>query len=251
VGGQAVLGVAGHDGLAQEMALSLEQCLAEPDRRDSTEAVFRAKIRDALAAPVQRSVAIHRTLQGLPGFGATMEEYALSHSMVAIPYGKSLRLYVLDPECTLTEITAELSCAAAGAAREVAEPFLAFLRDLLWPDGPPRLDRGELAAYWTLRHAVENCRAGLARPIQVVVLRRGREGATEIVERGEQEIAELELAVDAHREAIRDGLQGRPVQRPGTPQKRETSLDRLPRKRVPEVRLTLESPERARRTWRW
>jgi hypothetical protein len=251
VGGQAVLGVSGHDGLAQEMALSLEHCLAEPDRRDSTEAVFRAKIRDALAAPVQRTVAIHRTLQGLPGFGSTTREYVLSHSAVAIPFGKSLRLYVLDPECSLTEVTDELSCATAGAAQEVAEPFLAFLRKLLWPEGPPSLARGELAAYWTVRHAIESNAPGLAHPIQLMVIRRGPDGSTEILERGEREVAVLGQAVESRIEAMKESLRGRLAGSPDGASGRATDVDKLPRKRVPEVRLTLDSPERRRRNWRW
>ncbi len=252
IAGQAVLGVAGHDGLAQEMALSLERCLSEPDQRESAEDVLRSRIRESLAAPVQRTVAIHRTLQGLPGFDMTSNGYVVAQSLLAVPFQGSLRLFECDPECSVTEITPELSCACVGSGKPVAEPFLAFLRKVLWSDGRPDLEHAELAAYWTVLHSIESNPSGLSHPIQMVVLVRSRGGSIEIVERGEDYMAGVRRAIGAGEEAIRKSL--------GAPRPRATEASAQPapgsgessvRKRVPEVRLTLEPPERRRGPGGW
>jgi hypothetical protein len=240
VGGQAVLAVAGHDGLAQEMALSLERSLGEPEQREATESMLRSKLRDALAAPVQRTVALHRTLQGLPGFGVTSNEYVISQSLLAIPFNNSLRLFVLDPECSLTEVTQNLACAAVGSAKQIADPFLAFLRKVLWdePDHP-NIAQAELTAYWTVRHAIENNPAGLSYPIQIVVMTRSGGGSIEIVERGEREMDVMQQVIEEAEEAIKRTFRVHPSGRI------EVHRDESPsRKRVPEVRFTMKPPGR-------
>ncbi len=246
VAGQAVLGVTGHDGLAQEMALSLERSLAEPDKRESADDVLRVKLRDALAAPVQRTVAIHRTLQGLPGFGITSNEYVISQSLLAIPFGDSLRLFLLDPECSITEVTDELACATIGGAKAVADPFLAFLRKVLWEERVPDVALGELSAYWTMLHVAETCPGALTFPVQMVVIRREPSGSIDIYERGERELTRIQQAIERGEEMIRRSLR---TSAPG-PEREEpppvppTSGEKPVRKRVPEVRLRLEPPDR-------
>lgn len=249
IGGRAVLGVSGHDGLAQEMALSLERSLDEIDPSDAAEDVLRSTIRDALAAPIQRTVAIHRTLQGLPGYGITSNEYVVSQSMVAIPVRDSLRLYVQDPECSLTEITDELSYAAIGSGRAVAGPFLSFLREVTWSDRPPNQARGELAAYWTVRHAIDNNPTHLTYPMQLVVMARRSDGSIDVIERGPRELAAIAQVMESNLESIRKNFlaeprgggsgsgSGEPPRRPKAPSDKPT------RKRVPEVRLKLEPPD--------
>ena len=252
VGGMAVLGVSGHDGLAQEMALSLERSLTESDHQDVAEDVLRSSIRDALAAPVQRTVAIHKTLQGLPGFGITSNDYVLSQSMVAIPFQDSTRLYALDPECSLTEITDEHTYAAIGNTT-VAGPLLAFLREVMWQNGVPNQANGELAAYWTVRHAVENTPAGLAHPIQLVVMVRRQDGSIEIIERGDRELAAIGQVMETSLEAMRRSFATQPHASGsgGGPKPPPVPTAKPTRKRVPEVRLRLEPPDQGTGRDRW
>jgi hypothetical protein len=252
VGGQAILGVSGYDGLAQDMALSLEMSLAELELRETAEEDLRGNVRDALAAPIQRTIAIHRSLKGIPGLGSAIADYALSQSMVAIPSSSSFRLFVLDPECSLTEITDELLSVAIGNSRAVAEPFLTFLRKVLWNDGLPGRAEGELAAYWTVRNAIDSNPTGLSLPIQLVVMAKGDDGSIEISERGESEIAGISLEMEDRLEAIRRSFGDMPPSAAGgsgnsTPRGAAQPV----KKRVPEVRLTLDSAEKRQRNWRW
>jgi len=241
VGGQAVLGVAGHEGLAQEMALSLERSLSEPEEREASEDILRDKLREALTAPIQRTVAIHRTLQGLPGFGITSNEYVTSQTLLGIPVRGSLRLFRMDPECSLTEITPELAWSAIGAGRSLAEPFLAFLRRVLWDKGRPNIAQAELAAFWSLKHAIEYNPAGLSHPIQLMVLVRSERGVIDIIERGERELSVIRQVVEEGEESFRRSFHVLPS---GKVEVREKDPAGEPgaRKRVPEVRLRMEKP---------
>lgn len=243
VAGQAILGVAGHDGLAQDMALSLERSLSEPEERDMSEDILRTKLREALSAPVQRTVAIHRTLQGLPGFGITSNEYVVSQTLLGMTFHGSLRLYLLDPECSLMEVTPDLAWAAIGDARSVAEPFLAFLRRVLWDRGKPNVAQAELAAFWTMKHAIESNPAGLAHPIQLLVMARSEQGSIDIIERGQRELDVINQVVEEGEDAFRRSFHVLPsgkIEARG----RETAGEAALRKRVPEVRLTLDRPDK-------
>jgi len=262
IGGSAVLGVSGHDGLAQEMALSLERSLDDIVPSDTAEDLLRSTIRDALAAPIQRTVAIHRTLQGLPGYGITSNEYVLSQSMVAIPVGESVRLYVQDPECSLTEITDELSYAAIGSGRAVADPFLSFLREVTWADRPPNQARGELAAYWTVRHAIDNNPTHLTYPIQLIVMARRSDGSIDVIERGDREMAAIAQVMESNLDSIRknflaeprggvSGVSGGSGGSSGATKRPTAPSDKPTRKRVPEVRLKLEPPDPSRGPSKW
>jgi hypothetical protein len=250
VAGQAVLGVTGHDGLAQEMALSLERCLAEPDERESADDVVRGKLRDALAAPVQRTVAIHRTLQGLPGFGITSNEYVISQSILAIPFRDSLRLFLLDPECSVTEVTNELACATIGSAKAIADPFLAFLRKVLWHDRLPDVALGELCAYWTMLHVAETSPGTLTFPIQLVVMQHEEGGSIDIFERGQRELGRVQSAIERGEEMIRKSVRGQPPGPAGVEAPPPAAEEKPVRKRVPEVRLRLEPPDKRGRSGR-
>src|SRR2546422_510006 len=61
---------------------------------------------------------------------------------------------------------------AVGSARAIADPFLAFMRHVLWPLGCPTIQDGTFSAVWTLVHAIDTNAGGVAEPIQVAVLER-------------------------------------------------------------------------------
>jgi hypothetical protein len=243
VSGQAVLGVSGHDGLAQEMALALERSLSEPEKRDISEGMLREKLREALAAPIQRTVAIHRTLQGLPGFGITSNEFVVSQSLLGIPFHNVLRLFKLDPECSLTEITPDLAWSVIGSARSTAEPFMSFLSKVLWESGRPNVAQAELAAFWTLKQAIEYNPGGLSYPIQLTVMIRSEGGSIDIIERGDREMDVMRQVVDEGETAFRRNFHVLPSGQVKV-RGREAVADVTTRKRVPEVRLTLDRPRK-------
>ena len=80
-------------------------------------------------------------------------------------------------EFSATDLQPELKThstwfAAMGVGQLIADPFMAFLRGLLWPAKPPSLDEGIFAILWGLLHTIEVNPGGIGGPPQVAVLTR-------------------------------------------------------------------------------
>jgi hypothetical protein len=99
--------------------------------------------------------------------------------------------------------------------------------------------QAELAAYWTLQHAIENTPSGLSYPLQLVVMVRSEPGSIDIIERGERELEVIRQVVAEGEEAFRRSFRVLPS---GQVEIRSAHASSEPskRKRVPEVRLTLD-----------
>ncbi|MGH8542977.1 MAG: hypothetical protein ACREX3_04935 [Gammaproteobacteria bacterium] len=68
--------------------------------------------------------------------------------------------------------TENLPFVALGSGQGTADPFLAFLRRVFWPDALPTIAEGVFAVTWTLHHAIETTPGGIADPKQVAVLKK-------------------------------------------------------------------------------
>ncbi len=103
---------------------------------------------------------------------------ALTSTVVALkpPSQASASLFSFDQQAAPEEATAQLPFVAIGSGQMIADPFLAFIRRLFWPDRAPTIAEGIFAVYWTLHHAIETNPGGVADPKQVVVLK--LDGAT-------------------------------------------------------------------------
>lgn len=241
IAGQAVLGVSGHEGVAQEMTLALEGALATPERGDGSELSFRNKLRDALAGPIQRSAALQCSLDRIADpRDREPAQNTYGGGIVALPFRRALRLYTLDAACVLTELTEEDPFAAVGAAWGLTEAFLGFLARNLWEAGVPSVRQAEMAACWALAHAKA---ATTVEPRQLVVMSRAADGSIEIEERGEEGLAASRRAVreaeDAFRAAAAVAI-AQVVEPPSGNSHGPTC------KRVPEVRLSLEHSDSRR-----
>ena len=242
ISGQAMLGVSGPEGLAQEMTLALEGALATPERGDGSELSFRHKLREALAGPIQRGAALQRSLVArVDSSDGDGSRRTCSGGIVALPFRRALRLYVLDSACALTELSEENPWASVGAARAVTEAFLRFLARNLWQAGVPSLRQAEMAACWTLAHAQAD--GGVPESQQLVVMSRAADGSIEIEERGEAGLADLREAVREAEEAFRAAAAVGMAQ---LVEPNSGNHSGPVRKRVPEVRLTLPRPDSRR-----
>ena len=59
---------------------------------------------------------------------------------------------------------------AIGSGQHIADPFLAFLRRIFWPNRLPTTSEGKASAVWTLYHAIQTNPGGIGFPMQVVTL---------------------------------------------------------------------------------
>jgi len=101
---------------------------------------------------------------------------SLCKSMVAIPVQKIPTLFTFDFGGQPEKATDELPFVAMGSGQPIADPFLAFLKRLLWPKRLPTLAEGRLAAVWTIAHVTHTNPGGVGGDIQLWVLPRAAVG---------------------------------------------------------------------------
>jgi len=117
-------------------------------------------IADVVRVYAQNAEALQQ-LGGLAGF---------CKSLVAIPVKAKPCLFQLDNTGIPEQATEELPFVALGSGQQIADPFLAFLRKILWKDRQPTLAEGRLIAAWTVRHVAETNPGGVALPLQMASL---------------------------------------------------------------------------------
>lgn len=57
-----------------------------------------------------------------------------------------------------------------GSGQSIIDPFLGFMREIFWQDGPPTVQDGVFAATWLLDHAVALNPGGVNAPVRIAVL---------------------------------------------------------------------------------
>lgn len=132
--------------------------------------------------------------------GSAANASAVSQTILALPIGKRLCLIQFDQQGAPELATTDLPFIAIGSGQPIADPFLAFLRRVLWRHGCkaadplPQLGDGITGALWTLQHAILTNPGGVSDPIQMVILR--KDGG----DYSARELADAELA--EHKQAI-------------------------------------------------
>lgn len=176
IGQNVILGVSGPIGLGQSY-------------RDEIEAIIRARNFKAPWKSVQEArqalkscfwkhaesawASANLAAQSL---GQAALSGAIHNSIVAFPVGNDCELVQFDHVCAPENATNNLPFVAIGAGQHVADPFLAFLRRVFWPNSLPTLSDGTFAAVWTLRHAIDAMPGGVGDPIQVMTLSEDNKG---------------------------------------------------------------------------
>lgn len=95
---------------------------------------------------------------------------SLCKSLLAIPLRGSGTLIQFDYNGAPESATKELPFVALGSGQPIADPFLAFLKRVLWKEREPTVAEGRFAAAWTIEHAIRTNPGGLAGPLQMATL---------------------------------------------------------------------------------
>lgn len=252
IAGKVLLGVAGHAGLAEEMATALRHSLSGYDLRTTGGDQAMTHVRGALAGPVGLTTAMVQALKNIPGSGIGPEAQPLDRALVAFAASGVPYLYILDRECLLSEVTWTASCAAVGTASDLAESFLAFQRRVLWRDAQPTLAQARLAAYWTVRNAIDTRPTMLANPVEMGLLLRRDESDFYAVELSTADVEETGRAVETSLETVaaRIGEDVLPALE-NFPEPPAGEAPQRSSRRVPEVRVMLRPPEEQERKRKW
>src|SRR5262249_33715198 len=91
-------------------------------------------------------------------------------TLVGMPVAGKACLFQFDEQGLPEEATEDLPFIAIGSGQHIADPFLAFLRRVFWPNELPTLADGVLAAIWTVRHAIDTNPGGVGEPIQIITI---------------------------------------------------------------------------------
>lgn len=127
--------------------------------------------------------------------GPAARNSCMCAAVVALPVkNNELALIQFDQNGSPEYATEDIPFVAIGSGQMLADPFLAFVRRMFWPNRLPSIAEGEFAVQWTLHHAIKTATGGIADPKQICVL-----------EKNGNNIAGRELSKDEckeHEEAV-------------------------------------------------
>jgi predicted proteasome-type protease len=129
-------------------------------------------------------------------------------SILAIPIKNEARLFQFNEVGAPEEATPELPFVALGSGQPIADPFLAFLKRVLWKDRPPTLSEGRFAAAWTVKHVIQTNPGGVGGSVQMASL--VTKSKPFRVERADEQSGEQEhfQNIEGAEEAIRKHVTG-------------------------------------------
>ena len=98
---------------------------------------------------------------------------SICKTLLAIDHKGEPCLFQFDYNGAPERATAQLPFVALGSGQPIADPFLAFLRRLIWADSQPTVAEGRLVASWTIDHVCKTNPGGIGGAVQMMVLLKG------------------------------------------------------------------------------
>ena len=190
-----IAGVSGPIGLGQRIVGTLEQLWDDKTFRGPSFQVMTA-IRAKTGPHMVQEIQFAAEAAKIIGHSIASIS-ALCTSIVAAPIDGRLHLFEFDHTGAPEEITENIPFTAIGSGKNLADPFLAFLRRVFWPKRLPNLSEGVFVTMWSLVQAIRTNTGGVAEPIQLMTLSQNERGTCVIKEFDEDELGE-------HREAIEE-----------------------------------------------
>jgi 20S proteasome alpha/beta subunit len=184
-----IVGVSGPIGTAQRYYGEIQRMPAFKGNDQPDQAM--QKIRAAILPIVKDEFDMAQRATPVIG-NAIAAAPAIASAMVATMVQTSAHLFQFNWQASPEAASPHLPFVAIGSGQPIADPFLAFIRRLFWPDKLPPTQQGVFAALWAVRHAIQTSPGGVAEPIQVAVLTDGK--AREIPL---EELQEHHSAIDA------------------------------------------------------
>ncbi len=163
-----IIGSSGPVGLSQRLAGTLGYYCKDGSYASKDAFVLMTELAQQFRGHVQLESAMAQSIQNLAPWADSIWQ---SYTLVALPLLGSVRLFSFDMACAPTEATDSLPYFSVGSGNYLAEPFLAFVKRLLWGGTLPDLGSGIFSAVWAMDHAIRTSPGGVSNPIQVIILR--------------------------------------------------------------------------------
>jgi 20S proteasome alpha/beta subunit len=195
-----LMGVSGPIGLAQRLEGEVREAWMRNELRgESWQAM--ALLRQKFLPHLQAEFSAAAMAQSVLGNAALSS--ALSHTLLAMPVKNKARLFQFDQQGAPEEASADLPFVCIGSGQKLADPFLAFLKDIFWETGrlPPLAD-AVFATVWTISQAIDVAPGGLGHPVQVYTLR--KEGTDWVARKlADEDLQEHYQAIQSAKDRLR------------------------------------------------
>ena len=212
---EIIVAISGDVGLAQLHVESIRR-VWRSGGQDSGNAISLSRdlsdIRNKLHEEINKNS--RRVYQGFEPFSRIISSDLLmgyiTDSLVALPAGGvngTLELVEFNITGTNQAATSDLPFVAIGSGKSIADPFLAHLRRIFWPDSVPTLSDGAFALFWTLDHSIRISPNGLSHPIDIVVMRQGKKNRPVIKKLGQEKLDKYRrhvLYIEGHMRELRE-----------------------------------------------
>lgn len=165
---KVIIGISGPLGMSEQFKAVLEKLWIEKAfSNKQTHEVMRI-LKENFYKQLEPEIKSARDFKDLIGHPALQN--VLTQTLIGICVSKSHRLFIFDHQCSPEEAAGGICFYSVGIGQAIADPFLAFLRKIFWPDNLPAISDGIFAVLWTLKHAIETIPGNVADPKQIVVL---------------------------------------------------------------------------------
>lgn len=204
IGSNIILGMSGPVGLGQIFKTEIEKHHATDVWHKQDYLTFDGTIRKILWPHLEQEYSNTELMKKVYGELAVHE--VLNDTLLAIQLKDGLHLINISHRCSLQEATLNYPLMAIGSGEQIAIPFLAFLRRILWSDKPPHVSDGILIIYWTLQHSILTAPSGVAAPYQLAELKKDTDDKWKARLLSDDEINETKEAVDGLEKEIGNNI---------------------------------------------
>ena len=211
--GRVIFGSSGFVGLAQRIAGRIEKNHQHLTKQDENRSKNELR-KDMWTEILEHEFKVANTV--VPVLGHQVAQSSCNNGYLMAFAASGGPCLIQFNQCFAPEsATDKLPYVALGSGQYLADPFLAFIRRIFWPNRLPTIPEGEFATWWTLHHAIKTATAGIGEPKQIMALQKS--GADYLPkELTPEECKEHEEAVGRVEEYLADfdldGTTGKPAQ---------------------------------------
>lgn len=175
-GGQFAFSLAGNPTLGQSCFAAADAKWGPAQSHAKTAHEFAAAIRfEIFSKALEPELKIAtRAIQASPVMAQQNPWMAVQcNSVLAGVVGDGPVLFMVTTQGQLVVADANLPMFAVGSGGSTADPFLLFLRKLLWPvSGLPDIGIGILTVLWALEHAIATTPGGIGPPVSMATVKK-------------------------------------------------------------------------------
>lgn len=157
----------GYTGLGQEFQDTIADHSSQFEQRKY--AKIRELLKGKLITVVERAFATAMAAAPVIGQSAASME-AVCGAIFAAEFKDGLGVVEITPQANFDKLTDSNPFVCLGSGRQNADPFIAFLRSIYWPDRLPTVDEAITSTYWTIHFVSELGTSGVGLGVNVIVL---------------------------------------------------------------------------------